>query len=383
MQVEQKILLNIAHTNLDSAEISHTKDLFHSEVDWDYLLDLAEEHKLIPLIHENFRLHFNDEVPLDIMEDIALDFRDNMIQNLLMTEELLRILDLLKAHGIKAFPFKGLISCIAIYGNLKLRQFSDLDILVHPDQFKTTIDLLKSHSQYQQLNAVSSVYTRTCVLVKHEKGHTYSIDLHQQLGGELFDIFPKKFEDISVNAQPLSVNGSMLYTFSPEDLLVYLCSHGCKDDWKRLAWISDIYELIKLHENLDWKTVVSKSHDLGSHRALLLGLCLTKRLLNIELPKEVDDKISDSRLINKLASKFSKRLFSQVDRSTKIKILLQPYYLRLLILERFEDKIASVIFVLSLAITPTHKDRDFLVLPQSISFLYPIVRFFRLTKYLP
>ena len=44
--------------------------------------------------------------------------------------ELLKIFDLLKSHGVPAIAYKGPALATAVYGDIALRQFVDLDILV-------------------------------------------------------------------------------------------------------------------------------------------------------------------------------------------------------------------------------------------------------------
>jgi len=64
------------------------------------------------------------------------------LHNFFLTKELLELLTLFEAHCIPASPYKGPALAIMAYGNLALRQFSDLNILVHkrPDVFSTVLD---------------------------------------------------------------------------------------------------------------------------------------------------------------------------------------------------------------------------------------------------
>jgi len=65
------------------------------------------------------------------LERLRGDFRSNVQRNLLLTAELLRLLDLFAVHGIAAAPFKGPVLAASAYEDLSLRQFSDLDVLVN------------------------------------------------------------------------------------------------------------------------------------------------------------------------------------------------------------------------------------------------------------
>src|SRR2546426_10956064 len=51
-------------------------------------------------------------------------------RNLCLTGDLLSLLELFEARGIPAVPFKGPVLAVQAYGDVALREFRDLDILV-------------------------------------------------------------------------------------------------------------------------------------------------------------------------------------------------------------------------------------------------------------
>jgi len=55
----------------------------------------------------------------------------NAARNVFLTNKLFEILNLFKKNDILALPFKGPVLAESVYGDLSLRQFVDLDILVH------------------------------------------------------------------------------------------------------------------------------------------------------------------------------------------------------------------------------------------------------------
>ena len=56
----------------------------------------------------------------------------NAALNVLLTAEMVRLLELFEGNQIPAVPYKGPAIGVGVYRNLALRQFADLDILV-PD----------------------------------------------------------------------------------------------------------------------------------------------------------------------------------------------------------------------------------------------------------
>ncbi len=70
--------------------------------------------------------------------------------NILLTHELQKLLALFADNDVRAVPYKGPALALQLYGNVALRQFSDLDILVHPRDVLRARDLLLAEG-YAQL----------------------------------------------------------------------------------------------------------------------------------------------------------------------------------------------------------------------------------------
>src|SRR5260370_38643204 len=64
---------------------------------------------------------------------LAESFQDNTRNSVQLTAELFRLLDLFAREGIQVLPFKGPTLAMAAYGNLALRQFTDLDLLIRKE----------------------------------------------------------------------------------------------------------------------------------------------------------------------------------------------------------------------------------------------------------
>ncbi|GAG91885.1 unnamed protein product, partial [marine sediment metagenome] len=84
----------------------------------------------MPLLYQSLKKTCPEAVPDDTLEQLRAYFLTNAKRNLFLTGKLLRLLELLKDNGILAVPFKGPVLAESVYGDLSLRQFADLDILV-------------------------------------------------------------------------------------------------------------------------------------------------------------------------------------------------------------------------------------------------------------
>src|SRR6476660_10386954 len=127
---ELRLLFACARLAPDPAQV---RELAASAIDWNKLADAAEFHGLTPLLLRNLR---TAGVPLS--EEIArvMEQRNaaTVRQNLFLTSELLRVHGVLKHSGVEAVPLKGAVLASSIYGDLALRPFSDIDLLLRRDQ---------------------------------------------------------------------------------------------------------------------------------------------------------------------------------------------------------------------------------------------------------
>ena len=86
-------------------------------------------------------------------------FNDNSRRNLFLTKELLNLLTLFETHQIAAIPFKGPVLAASVYKNLALRQFSDLDLIIHKQHVAKARELLISHGYRPQFDLNDSQET--------------------------------------------------------------------------------------------------------------------------------------------------------------------------------------------------------------------------------
>ena len=84
-------------------------------------------------------------IPPAILDQLRDSFRTNLVRNEVLARELVTLLDLLRAHGISAIPFKGPTLAASAYGHLSLRQFGDLDLFVPKCDLPRACEVLVSH----------------------------------------------------------------------------------------------------------------------------------------------------------------------------------------------------------------------------------------------
>ncbi|HEX5734934.1 MAG TPA: nucleotidyltransferase family protein [Blastocatellia bacterium] len=378
---EAKVLVLAARVRLDAETSRQMRGLLEAGLRWDSLLSLAEWHKMKPLLCWHLTTQFADFVPPETLAELKESLYYQTARNLFLTARLLEILDLFERNGIQAIPYKGPVLAASVYGNLSLREFCDLDILVRRREVERASRLLPSLGYRLDLELTdwqqSSYIDDYC---EHQFRHRVNetlVELQWAIVPPYFRI-PLEYEGLWERAVSVEVAGRNVPALCPEDLLLVLCIHGGKHQWETLEWVCGVAELIRVHKEIDWARVVEHSIEIHARRVLFLGLSLAARLAGAPIPRWLWRRVEDDVAVRRLTHQVYRDLFSEAEQPAA---LFQRSLFHLKSKERWEDR---VYHCLDLAMRPTAKDWVFLSLPRRLSLLYYAVRGVRLTmKYLP
>jgi len=249
--------------------------------DWKRLIEFADGHGLMPLLSQTAIAG----APPAVTEDVRRRSKASARQALWLTGELLRILELLAANHIDALPYKGPALAEFLYGNVTLRRFSDLDILVHAGDAARVTEILRPLDYSPTLN-LSPRERRAYI----DSGYEYVFDgpRGRHLVEIQWRIVPRFYaidfdmEAIFRRTSTIRLNGMPVRSLCPEDLFLILCVHAAKHAWMQISWVSDIAALIRL-KSLDWDFVQGQARELGIERIVGLTLCLAERLSGLPL----------------------------------------------------------------------------------------------------
>lgn len=350
-------------------------------IDWSYTTKLAEQHGVIPLVYQSINESYPDLVPSESLSELRLKLHSNALKNTLIVKELLEVLKLFQNNQISVIPFKGPVLALAVYKNLALRQFCDLDILVSEHSFERAINTLVLQGGYQILSRgwhfLNQAHERQYILSRPEyslNNGNVTLDLHQKL------ITPDYFlcEDISYSYlaqrfQTLQIADQTIQTLGAEDLLIYLCIHGSKECWASLKWICDVAELLKCYPNLDWDYLLKTSQRLGSERMLSLGLYVAHILLGSDLPQPIELELQKSPQVLALARTVLSQLFLPVNSFKTSNLTREKFFFYLALMRRKRDKVNLFRFwfrFLRYGFYPNDKDLSWIKLSERFYFLY-------------
>ena len=370
---EDKILVFCARTRMDHELREKIIELLHEDLDWDYLTQRAFQHKLMPLLYWNLK-ELPEYIPQNVLKSLKENFNRNAKKNLLMLGELLKLLNLFEEQGLNVIPYKGPLLAIYAYKNLVLREFDDLDIFVHQNDVLKVKEILISYGYDPQFELEGFKERR---FIKSQREYKFknpetniSIEMHWQFQGVSFSLSSDPgFFGYPENVEMVKISNKLISSLSHDNMLLVLCIHASGHYWHRLSWICDISELISYHKT-NWEYVLKKADELGIERVLLVSLLLARDLLDLNLPKNINNQLK-SEIVQNLAFKVKKRIFMPDSDS-----IFQMAGLRFNIREKRTHSIKDVLKIMFL---PTNQEWDKSTLKPVFP---PFSYFYRLTQVL-
>ncbi len=152
MNKEIELLLACSRPQIENANPDRICRLLQEEINWDWMIKAARDHGVWPIMYHNLKAVCPEAVPQEVLSNLRKGYLSNALRNLMLTRELLRIIEDFQKHGIEAVPFKGPTLAQLAYGDITLRQFSDLDIMVHKHDVLKAKELLISRGYKPQVN---------------------------------------------------------------------------------------------------------------------------------------------------------------------------------------------------------------------------------------
>jgi len=284
-------------------------------IDWPYVLGQARRHGVVPLLYHNLCTYALAQVPHSVRAELGALYRDSALRNLYLLGELLKIVTRLERRGIRVIPFKGPLLASSAFGDVSLRQFSDLDILVAEQ------DIDVASAQLSEMGfrcAHRAEWVQPYLRFGHEldfvRDHDHArVDLQWRFAKKWVS-FPVDVGAIWERSVVVQVGDISVRQPCPEDGLIILCAHAYRHGWSHLKWISDVQAFVHvLGPGLDWPQLSERARESGGQRLLALGLWLAQALGGSDLPEPAAQLASQDVTVEELGRNVLARLFNSAN----------------------------------------------------------------------
>jgi hypothetical protein len=371
-QPEFELLLSSARSVPDSARV---EELVSGGIDWRAFFELASNHGVRLLVYRSLREVCWERVPAEVQAEWNAANLSLTGKNLFLTGELLRLTAEFDSVGIRVAVMKGAALAQMVYGDVGLREFSDLDLLIRETDFSHALELLARLS-YEPVwkcdprKALQFLRHVGEYAVKSDASQA-EVDLHWRVATKATALSPG-MGDFPSGIQPVEVASSTVLSFAPQDLPLYLAAQGGWDQWCELRRVCDVAEFFRRYPQVDWEPSLEAARRLGGARTMLIGLSLASCLLGAELPESIASRIRADGNVSRLVERTIRKLEKNVDPGEAFR----RYVFQMKAKEGLRGKIA---LGYSILMDRTVKDGRWIMLPRPLWWLYGFLRPLRMS----
>jgi Uncharacterised nucleotidyltransferase len=370
---EVDLLLATARVQMTSADRERIQGAIHRGIDWIRTVRLAMRQGTLQLLYRNLQATCPESVDPSILHALRAQFEKQAAYNRRRAEELVAVLRTFRDAGISAIPYKGPVLAQQIYGDLSLRGFGDLDIMV-PEK-----DAMRARALLLD-RGYGSTWPSEEELARHiEESHEIAfsddqkglrLDLHWRFVNR-YTLLPGDPERFLQRFEILFLGGSEVPTLPLEVYLLVLSLHAAKHRWGQLKLICDIAEILGW-PGLDWRYVLNEARDLGLKRVLAVSVLMAGNVLGVKAPERLTRGLKIDRAARSLADEAWETLFDETDESWAEEA---PFSFQYKIRERLRDR-AKIYYCHEFRPrwTPDERDRELIEVPGRLSALYYLLR---------
>jgi len=372
--------------------ICHTQEAFDEQTDNQLILYLDKlsykdldkfiyislKQGVLPVIYKNlqyiYKSNRNQKIS-DLLQLIKPYYINIAKKNILLSSELISISKILAKKNITFISFKGPTLSQIAYGDITMRQYGDIDILVHKKDFQYISDILKDKG-FQPLYPIETFIDNKVMFEMNNDCPFYdtkrkiSIEVHWAFFRKL--ALPTYLFKPWDNIQSTNINNFTLNTLNNETYLVYHIIHASKHIWERLEWIVDVDRFIRTNPTLNWDLMIMMAKRLGALKMFLLGIYLAKQYFHTPIPKHINtlcNNIDFTDITIFIEDEFHKNNPSPEDSLTK---LIKVIQLR-------DNLYYKVLTLLEFIFRPGINERRMIILSDKWFWLYWIIRPFGMT----
>jgi len=349
---------------------------------------LASDHRVLPLLYKRLTAYAPELLPPERLAEFDQDFRLHAARGLQAAGQLIGLFKRFESAGIPVLPHKGPLLALAAYGDLGLRRFEDLDLLVNAKDLSNAIALLAEHGYHP---AGELAWLSPSVLLRWTGEMTYTspassfpVDLHWRLTPTHYTVqIDPRF--LWSSRATVTIAGTEVSTLSPEALFLLLAVHGAKHGWESIGWLADLAWLVDARlpdaNRFDWERVRKLAMEAHCERPLQLAAALLERVFDVRVmdhlgtrrvanPPQINNLPHNDRLAERVVARWYNSPMESL-RSTELFSFARA------IARRKRDVVAHLF---GLIFHPTEIDWRTRRLPEGLFWMYGPLRVLRLVR---
>ncbi len=309
LRAESELLLLCARTGIDERLKARIRNKAQQPLDWHQLFESAQRHGVGPLVFRALGDACPDLVPAAVLTQWRQRTQASTLLNRLLAKELGELCEAFAAGKVSVMPIKGATLAAMGYRDLTLRDFSDMDLLIHEASLAESERVLNAAGYRRKGERDADDHDDGPYHVFLKPRTLFRVDVQWVMAHEHF-AFRLDRPDFWERSVSVALDDKTVQSLSPEDLLILLCVHGSKHVWEQLKWVCDVAELLRTQSGMNWRVVMSAAGRWRCRRLVLMGLWLAHHLLEAPLPEDMVIRCQLDRDVQMFARRMPSQLLA-------------------------------------------------------------------------
>lgn len=315
ISVENQLLLACMKIHPGVEGLEKINELIPKIKDWDLVSLKMFERGIAPLFYNKWSLLSSIHlIPIVYQERIKNTYYKTLSRNMVFYKAFSGLANEFTLQNITFIPLKGIYLTEWMYGDIGLRQFSDMDILIQQEDAKKALLLLESLG-YKSIESIDSQIERINADLVHFRPmvkNGVSVEVHIRLLNKVRDrhnILPEKLWESSEFTQLSNQTIRVLWL---HDLLIHISLHLHKHmlsgTMQFTGWLDIVNLLEKYTSAEDWNKLRERSELFCCQNVVFSQIVLAREFMQANVPEDIYNEYK-----HLLKNDFRKLLFKYLD----------------------------------------------------------------------
>ncbi len=298
MQVEDRLILSCIKINPDQSELELIDKLIPQVSDWDYFISTIIGRGIGPLFYNKLPLLVNaNQIPPVVKTKLQQAYYKTLSRSVVLYEHFREAMKLYNEAGIDVIALKGIYLSEKLYGDIGLRQFSDIDLLVKVVDAEKCISILGQSGYHSSEYKVADFVRRNTEILHYPPmiKDGVSIEIHTKLHKNS-EKYKMDVKQVWKNASPVTLNGAKVYVPDIYHQLIHLCLHLDKHfrgGHVQFTCFNDICNFVESNLNLiNWNQLIEICKTYRCESIVFEYLILVHQFMNVSLPLNITGNYS-------------------------------------------------------------------------------------------
>lgn len=295
---QDKIILFSSKIHLSKIELEELNAQVALVSDWDTLVANLIKLGVGPLFYSKIsRLSNQRLLDVEIREKLKQSYYRTLSRGMVLQAAFSKVAKAFTLNGIQVIALKGVYLSEWLYGDIGLRQFSDIDLLVNKEDGEKCQQILRNMGFYQPTNKITQMIGEHTGFVHYPPMllNDVSVEIHIDLQNRKLP-YSLNVKEIIDRSKPLVVNHSQVNVLELHDLIIFLCVHLDKHFTGgdiQFTSFCDLVNLLDIHsEKIDWQELEVRCKLYNCEQVVYKHIYLIHKYFQVPIPTDSAQKYS-------------------------------------------------------------------------------------------